>query len=254
MLEIRELRFRYGRHTEDVLRGVNLTLQPGEIGILLGKNGAGKSTLFKSVLGIEKPSGGSILFRSVPLEKIPLRERARHIAYVPQEVIFGSLTVFDTVLSGRLAYFGRTAGPEDRRAVERVLTELGLSSFSERPADRLSGGEKQKVAIARALAGEPELILFDEPSAGLDLANGQLLYGEIRRLAREHHIAVLCSLHDLTEAAALGDRFFFLKDGSVRYAGGKELFTQEVIEEIFDAKVTVWSVDGKILISGGNLS
>ena len=253
MLEVKDLHFRYSGRSPEVLRGASLSLQKGEIGVLLGRNGAGKSTLFKTLLGIETPSSGELLLDGQSLLSMRVKERARHVAYVPQNVTFGDLTVFDTVLTGRLSRFGWSAGREDYAAVERVLDEMGLSGFASRYADRLSGGEKQKVAIARAIVGDPELIVFDEPTGNLDLAGERLLMTEARKLARDRGITVLCSLHDLNEALELGDRFFFLQDGVIRFAGGKELFTGDVIREIFGVDVRIVHVDNQRLIIGGTL-
>jgi len=254
VLEIHDLHFRYGRGLPEVLQGVSLSLEQGQIGILLGRNGAGKSTLFRCVLGIDKPSAGMVLLGGQALNALPLRQRARHVAYVPQNIAFGDLTVFDTVLTGRLAYFGLQAGKEDMAAVSRVLEELGLTAFAQRSAERLSGGEKQKVAIARALVGEPELIIFDEPTGNLDLANEQLLMREMKKLAAQRGISVLCSLHDLNQALALGDRFFLMKEGRIRYSGGREVFTAPIIHEIFGVNVEVLHVDNKMILLGGDLA
>lgn len=253
MLEVKELHFRYGRGLPEVLRGINLSLEQGQIGILLGRNGAGKSTLFRCILGIDKPSAGTVLLDGQELSRLPLRQRARHVAYVPQNISFGDLTVFDTVLTGRLAYFGLQAGEEDHKAVHRILEELGLTAFAQRSAERLSGGEKQKVAIARALVGEPELIIFDEPTGNLDLANERLLMGEMKKLATQRGISVLCSLHDLNQALTLGDRFFLMKEGQIRHSGGREVFRPDIIEEIFGVKMEVLHVDNKTILVGGDL-
>jgi len=251
MLEIRNLEFAYSRNGPLVLSGLNLALEKGEIGVVLGANGAGKSTLFKTLLGIEKPLSGSITMDSVSITGMTARERAKHIAYVPQNVVFGDLSVFDTVLTGRIAHFGYKAGKEDWEAANRVIREMGLEDFRERSADRLSGGEKQKVAIARALAGSPALIVFDERTGNLDLANERLLIEETRRLARERGISVLCSLHDMNQALELGDRFFFLKEGQIRYTGGKEIFTEHVIEDIFGVKVKIIEAENQTVVIGG---
>lgn len=249
MLEIRDLRFRYGKRAPEVLKGVSLTL-PGGVGVLLGQNGAGKSTLFRNVLGIEKPASGTVLMNGTPVLTMSARERARHIAYVPQRFSFGDLTVFDTVMTGRLPYFGLRAGEEDEAAVERALREMDLLPFARRSADRLSGGEKQKVAIARAIAGDPELIIFDEPTGNLDLRNEQLMIREVKKLATERGVTVLCSLHDLNEAIGLGDRFFFMRDGEIRYAGGKEWFTEQVIRDVWDVRVRVRRLEDRVVITG----
>ena len=239
MLEINNLTFRYGRRLPIVLDGLKLTLGDGEIGVLLGKNGAGKSTLFKILTGLERPSSGSIVLNGCNLPAMSPRERAKQVAYVPQSVTFGDLSVFDTVLTGRLAHFGLSAGEDDREVVNKILEEMGLADFAERSADRLSGGEKQKVAIARAIVGNPSLIVFDEPTGNLDLANEMLLICEMKKLAKERGITILCSLHDIYEAKELGDRFFFMKNGVVAHAGGKDIFTEDVIEDVFGVRINI---------------
>ena len=251
MLEVKNLQFRYSRQSPFVLRGVNLSLQDGEIGILLAKNGAGKSTLMGNVLGILKPQSGSIAFDGRDLLSMRARERAKLIAYVPQHIHFGSLSVYDSVLMGRVSYFSLQEGKEDREAVERVLAEMGLEELSGRNAEELSGGEKQKVAIARALVQDPRLLIFDEPTGNLDIANEMLIIREAKRLAREKNISILSSIHDLNQALDFGDRFYFMKEGRVVLSGGKEAVVPEVIEEVFGVKMYLAEVDGrKILLNG----
>ena len=251
MLKCEDIRFRYGRTGPFVLNGASLELDAGEIGILLGKNGAGKTTLFKSILGIQKPSGGRVTFDRENLLKLPGRERARKIAYVPQDIQFGELSVFDSVLMGRVSYFGLKAGPEDYRAVEKILEDIGLTTYADRNVDALSGGERQKIAIARAMAQEPKLMVFDEPTGNLDIANEHLILAEAKKLAREKNIAVLSSLHDLNQALSFGDKFFFLKDGVVKYTGGKEIFREEIIEDIFGLRVRIVEIENQKVILGG---
>ena len=252
MLEINNLRFRYSRRGPMVLDGVNLELRDGEIGILLGRNGSGKTTLFKTILGIQKQESGTLRFDGEDLLKMNRRERARRIAYVPQSIHFGALSVYDTVLMGRVSYFGYKAGPEDEAAVEAILRDMKLADYATRNVEELSGGERQKIAIARALAQEPRLLVFDEPTGNLDIANEQLIIEEARRVTREKGIGILTSLHDLNQALELGDRFFFMKSGTIRHAGGAEIVSEAVIRETFDAEVRIVEIEGKkIIINGG---
>lgn len=251
MLELENVVFRYSRRSEPVLRGVSFALRDGEIGILLGKNGAGKTTLFQCILGLAAPESGSIRFDGEDLLKMPRRERAQLVAYVPQHIHFGALSVYDSILLGRVSRFGLTAGAADREAAERIIEEMQLGALASRCAEELSGGEKQKVAIARALVQEPRLLIFDEPTGNLDIANEELIIGEAKRAAKERGIAILSSLHDLNQALCLGDRFFLLRDGAVRYAGNEDILTPAVIEDVFDIKSRVLSVDGKKVILGG---
>lgn len=251
MLKVENLHFQYGNLGRPVLNGASLELKQGEVGILLGKNGSGKTTLFKNILGIEKPKSGAIHFDGEDLLKMNRRERARRIAYVPQHIHFGDLTVFDSVLMGRVSYFGMKAGHEDYVAVEKILADMQLLEFANRSAEALSGGEKQKIAIARAMAQEPRLMVFDEPTGNLDIANEQLIIEEAKKLARQKNISILSSLHDLNQALYFGDKLFFLKDGVVKYAGGKEIVTEEVIKDIFDIDVKIVEINKQIVILGG---
>ena len=255
MLSCENLTFRYDRSGLPVLNGASFQLQQGEIGIVLGKNGSGKTTLFKNLLGINKPSGGTIRFDGENLLKLPRRERARRIAYVPQDIQFGALTVFDSILMGRVSYFGLKAGHEDYKAVDKILRDMGLESYAQRNVDELSGGERQKIAIARAMAQEPRLMVFDEPTGNLDIANEQLIIEEAKKLAREKNISILSSLHDLNQALYFGDKFFFLKNGVVKYAGGREIVTEAVIKDIYDMDVRIVEVDGrKVILNADRLA
>ena len=251
MLKVENLHFQYGNLGRPVLNGASLELKQGEVGILLGKNGSGKTTLFKNILGIEKPKSGAIHFDGEDLLKMNRRERARRIAYVPQHIHFGDLTVFDSVLMGRVSYFGMKAGHEDYVAVEKILADMQLLEFANRSAEALSGGEKQKIAIARAMAQEPKLMIFDEPTGNLDMANEQLIVEEARKLAREKHISILSSLHDLNQALSFGDKFFFLIDGVVKYAGGKEMITPEILKDTFAVDVRIREIDGQTVVLQG---
>ena len=251
MLKVDDLHFRYSKFSRPVLNGASLELNAGEIGILLGKNGSGKTTLFKNILGIHTSDSGIIQFDGENLAKMPRRERARRIAYVPQDIHFGALSVFDSILMGRVSYFGLKASVDDYVAVEKIISDMGLTSFAHRNVDELSGGERQKIAIARAMAQEPKLMVFDEPTGNLDIANEQLIIEEARKLAKEKNISILSSLHDLNQALYFGDKFFFLKDGIVKYAGGREIVTESVIKDIFDINVRIVEIDKQKVILGG---
>ena len=251
MLKVENLKFRYSKFSRPVLNGASLELHPGEIGILLGKNGSGKTTLFKNILGINKPDSGQILFEGENLLKMSRKERARRIAYVPQDIHFGALTVFDSILLGRVSYFGMKSGEEDIHAVEKILMDMHLEGYAFRMVDELSGGERQKIAIARAMAQEPKLMVFDEPTGNLDIANEQLIIEEARKLAKQKNIAILSSLHDLNQALSFGDKFFFLKNGVVTYAGGREIITPEVVKDTFDVDVRIREIDGQTVVLNG---
>ena len=251
MLTVQNLSFRYPGRDMQALRGVSFSLQPGEIAGVLGKNGAGKTTLFHCLLGQLKPQGGQILLHQSPLSAISRRERAKAIAYVPQEVRFGGMSVYDSVLMGRIASFGLRRSEEDHAAVERVLRDMGLEVLASRNAEELSGGEKKKIAIARALAQEPRMLLLDEPTASLDMANEQMILREVKRLAAQQGIAVLAALHDLNQALWLCTRLVLIREGQVAYDVKKKDLTPRMIRDVFGVDVQLLKLQGTTYVIGG---
>ena len=156
------------------------------------------------------------------------------------------------MLAGRVRRFGVQPGAADRTAAEAALADMDLTALAERNVQTLSGGERQKVAIARALAQEPKLLVFDEPTGNLDVANEQRILRQARRLARTRGMTVLCTLHDLNQAMAYGDRLFLMRDGQVRYAGNGDILTPETVWDIFGARVRAAEIDGQKILIGVN--
>lgn len=247
MLEIRNLVFGYDRQNP-VLKGVDLELEEGKVGILMGRNGAGKTTLFKIITGVLKPDAGKILFDGRDLLQMSRRERAGIVAYVPQQIDFGALTVYQTVLAGRVSYYNIRPSKADLEVVENVLAEMDLQDVSCRNVQELSGGERQKVAIARALAQQPRVLVFDEPTGNLDIANELLIINEAKKIAHERGITVFSSIHDLNQAMYFGDRFFFMKDGRIRCSGGPEVFEENIVRDIYGVFAKIVENDGEKFI------
>ena len=252
MLKVEHVTFRYERRGAPVLRDASLSLETGQVGVLLGRNGCGKTTLLKTTLGLCTPEQGQILFDGHALGAMKRQQRAQVAAYVPQELQFGALRVYDAVLAGRVSRFGIQPGTADRTAAEAALADMDLTALAERNVQTLSGGERQKVAIARALAQEPKLLVFDEPTGNLDVANEQRILRQARRLARTRGMTVLCTLHDLNQAMAYGDRLFLMRDGQVRYAGNGDILTPETVWDIFGARVRAAEIDGQKILIGVN--
>ena len=130
---------------------------------------------------------------------------------------------------------------------------MALEKIMNKNVNELSGGEKQKVAIARALVQEANVLIFDEPTGNLDVSNEQLILKEARKIVKEKNVSILISIHDLNLALQYGDYFYFLKDGYIKYHGGKEIFTKEIIKDIFDIEVNIVTIQNqKIILMGGN--
>lgn len=247
MIELRNVYFSYDKK-HNVLNGLSARFKKGEVSILLGENGAGKSTLFKTIVGIEKLQQGEILLNEKPIQSEKRQTRAKILSYVPQKIEFGALSVYDSVLLGRLPHFGLAPGKEDHEIVEKLLLELGLTPFKERNVEELSGGERQKVAFAKALANQPEFIILDEPTGNLDIKNERLLLEQVQSLAKHHQVGVLLSIHDLNLALNYGDRLYFLKDGVIIHEETSENVTPKIIKETFGIETKIIEIEGKKVI------
>lgn len=233
----------------EVLRGVSFTLRPGEVCSVLGNNGAGKSTLLKCLLRLLKPREGAILVEGEPLSRLKPPELARKAGYVPQRADgYHRLTVFDAVLLGRKPHVSWGVETADLEAVEAILHRLGLAHLALRYTDELSGGEMQKVVIARALAQEPRILLLDEPTNNLDLRNQTEVMEILRAEARSGGICVLVAIHDLNLALRYSDRFIVLKDGAVLRWGGPEVIDPETIREAYGVEARVERFGDRFLV------
>ena len=246
MIEVQNLSFSYGHHP--VLSHVGFTAQSGECVGILGNNGAGKSTLITCINRIRTPDSGSVLIDGKAVGNMSRRELARSVAYVAQKNEMSQTTVFDCVLLGRKPYIRWAVGEEDLRLCTAMIHRVGLEALELRSLDELSGGELQKVMLARALVQRPKVLLLDEPTSNLDPRNQYEMMELVREVARGQHITVLIVIHDLNLALRYCDRFFFLKDGSGYRYGGLEVVDQHTIESVYGVCAKVMDVGGRRIV------
>ncbi len=216
-----------------VVRGVSITVHAGEVVGLLGPNGAGKTTTFSMIVGLLKPDTGRIRFQDEDITRLPMYRRAwRGIAYLPQEPsVFRNLTVRQN-LTAILEYQNMGRAERDARA-DRLLQEMNIAHLADSPAFTLSGGERRRTEIARALAIEPKVFLLDEPFAGIDPIAVADLQDTVSRL-RDSGIAVIITDHNVRETLQITDRAYIINEGSVLASGSpQELSDNEKVRQIY---------------------
>jgi iron complex transport system ATP-binding protein len=246
ILSVQGLRFHYP--SRPVLEDASFSVEKGEVLAILGTNGTGKTTLLKCLNRILKPAAGVVLIKNEPISALSRNALAQKIGYVEQQRSGSRATVFNTVLLGRKPYIRWDITQNDMEIASQVLDTLGLSELALRYLDELSGGELQKVIIARALAQEPEILLMDEPTSSLDLKNQLEVLNLIRQISRDRGIAVVAAMHDLNLALRFADRFILLKDRTIFAAGGPEVMTPEIIESVYAVPVMIAAHNGSWVV------
>ena len=236
MIELRGVHAGYQK--TPVLRGVDLTFRPGEVLVLVGPNGCGKSTLLRAALGLIPCWEGQVLYDGVPLERLTPRQVALQAAFLSQSRTVPSITARRMVLHGRFPHlsYPRRYRSEDHRAVQQALEEAGAAALADRLLPQLSGGQRQMVYLAMAIAQQTPAILMDEPTTFLDIAHQLGVMRLARRLA-EKGKAVGMVLHDLPLALSGGDRLAVLSDGAlVRTGTPEEIYQSSVLETVFGVR------------------
>lgn len=249
-ISLLNLSVRYGKKT--VLHEFSDMVRPGDWLCLIGPNGAGKSSILRAVVGLVEHSG-EIDVDGSPLRLRSPRRRAELIAYVPQSPMLPEeMLAFEYVLLGRspyITYFG-TESVHDRAMVENVLRRLDLEQFASRELGSLSGGEQQRLVIARALAQEAPILLLDEPTSALDIGHQQQALELVDRLRRENGLTVISAMHDLTLAGLYADRLALLHEGHLVVAGtAAQVLRAETLAEFYGVSVTVHhEPDGTVVV------
>jgi iron complex transport system ATP-binding protein len=225
-----------------VVKAVSCAVRGGGWLALIGPNGAGKSTLIRAMAGLA-PYGGTITLDAVDARTMKGKERARMLAYVPQEpTLPPDLTVEQYVMLGRTPHLGylATPGRRDRERVTAAMARLDMTQFAQRRLARLSGGERQRAVLARALAGDPRVLLLDEPTSMLDVGHEQQVLELVDDLRRAAGLTVVSTLHDLTVAGQYADALVMLDGGRVVAAGNPQaVLTAPLIESVYAARVNV---------------
>jgi iron complex transport system ATP-binding protein len=249
ILQLHDVRYRYPGAPRDALSGVSLSVGPGEFHAVLGPNGSGKTTLVRIALGGLTPLAGRADVIGRPAWQWPRQDLARLIGVVPQrEDNLFPQRVRETVLLGRyphLSLWGRERA-EDHDAVDRALGACDVLHLADRWLWTLSGGEYQRVRIARALAQEPTLLVLDEPAVSLDLKHEMGLFELVLGLVHTQGLGVLMITHDLNLAARFADSLLLLEGGRPVAAGAPgDVLTQEIVETVFSWPVAMQTVDGR---------
>lgn len=247
------IRFRYHAARTDVLHGVSLDIAARSVTAVLGPNGSGKTTILRLLLGLSTPQSGQVWLDSRPRGSYSRRQLSRRIGLVPQnEPIAFEMSVLEYVLLGRAPYLGLLELPSsaDVEIAQQALFALGLEDLGQRPVSWLSGGERQLVVVARALAQEPAIFLMDEPTSHLDLANRRRILQVLAKLAARGKTVVFTT-HDPNAAAAVAEEVVLLRRGHVLATGPVEqVLTMENLTRTYGVDVQVVEFEGRPLVVG----
>ncbi len=231
ILDVKDINFSYGER--QVLKDISFEAVENTVVSILGSNGAGKTTLLKCLSKLHKPNSGSVFVGGKDVLSLDGREMAKNIGFVPQTVPVSRMTVFDSVLIGRKPHFEITASKKDLSITSDVIDALGLSHLSLRYLNEISGGEFQKVQIARALVQEPKVLILDEPTNNLDITNQHVTMHMVEDAVRSRGMCTIMTMHDINLAIHYSDKFLFLSGGEVAAYGGMDVIDEELIKKVY---------------------
>lgn len=231
MLDVRKLNFSYGERR--ILKDISFKAESNTVVSILGSNGAGKTTMLKCINKLLKPDSGEVYVDDVNVLELENKDLARSIGFVPQSVPVSRMTVFDSVLIGRKPHFELTASKKDIAITGDVIDALGLSKLSLRYLNEISGGEFQKVQIARAIVQEPKVLILDEPTNNLDITNQHITMHMVEDAVRARGMCTIMTMHDINLAIHYSDKFLFLSGGEVAAYGGMDIIDEELIRKVY---------------------
>jgi len=247
MMQIKGLSFHY-KGGPQILKDVSFALEPGKFLAILGNNGVGKSTLLKCFNHILKPDSGEVILDGENLLKQPGREVAKKVAFVSQSVPSTQMTVHDVVMLGRCPYMKWGFTEEDHAIVHDAMHRLDVEDMRGRFLSQLSGGEKQKVMLARALAQQPKVLLLDEPTSALDIQNQYQVLKLVRDFCHDDQMIAAVVIHDLNLALQFCDRFLLMKDGEVYRHGDRSILDREALKKVYGVNAEVVEINGRHMV------
>ncbi|MHB8122465.1 MAG: ABC transporter ATP-binding protein [Desulfuromonadaceae bacterium] len=242
MIRIDGIAFSYARHK--VLKDISCDVQAGSLVSILGVNGSGKSTLLKTINKVLRPHKGTVHVQGEETGGMTRDQLARCIGYMPQKSGAVDCTVFEAVLIGRKPHMAWHVSGKDIYETGRIIELMGLSSHADRSTTELSGGELQRVVIARALAQAPQVLLLDEPVNHLDIRSQIDVMTLIREVTKQLGIATITVMHDLNTALRFSDKFLLMNDGTVFASGGREVVNAENIQMVYKLDVLIHEMEG----------
>lgn len=247
MLSVENLSYHY-KNGPEVLKDLSFTVEDGQFMAILGNNGAGKSTILKCFNKILTPDSGRVLMDGEDVLTLSGRQIAQRMAFVAQSVPGTQMTVHDIVMLGRKPYMQWSFTEQDHEIVHMAMDELGISHLRGRFLSTLSGGEKQKVMLARALAQQPKILLLDEPTSALDIQNQYLVLQMVRDICSQQGITAIVVIHDLNLALRFCSRFLLLSGGQVYRFGGKEIIDRQALKDVYNVDAEVVDVHGHSMV------